>query len=78
MQHKRETNIPFIVEYEDGRTAQITIDGWTLLPGDHVARFVAEEWQRVGRIPEGKISQIRRARPGTDLSRGCSPQQERP
>jgi hypothetical protein len=61
MPQKDDSDIAFIVEYEDGRRAEITIARRTLLPGDHVARFVAEEWQRGGRIPEGKISHVRRA-----------------
>ena len=51
----------FIVEYEDGRTASITIDRSTLRSGDHVARIVAGERQRGGEIPDGEIKSVRRA-----------------
>jgi hypothetical protein len=34
----------------------------TLRAGDHIARVIAGEWQRGGRIPEGKIIRVRRER----------------
>ena len=51
----------FIVEYEDGGTTTITVDLWTLRTGDHIARVLANEWQRAGRIPKGKIKSVKRA-----------------
>ena len=50
----------FVVEYEDGRTARIQIDRYTLSRGDYVARFVAMERQQDGDIPEGKIISVKR------------------
>ena len=38
---KRDRNIMFAVNYEDGRTAYITIDPDSIRSGDHLARAVA-------------------------------------
>ena len=46
---KRDTNIMFAVNYEDGRTAYITISPKVLEAGDHVARSVARERQELAR-----------------------------
>jgi hypothetical protein len=59
---KRDTNIMFAVNYEDGRTAYITIKPKVLEPGDHVARTVARERQDKGEIPEGEIASVKRVR----------------
>jgi hypothetical protein len=61
---KQETHILFAVTYEDGSVVQITIDRHALRSGDHVARIIAGEWQRDGRIPEGKITSVSRMRFG--------------
>jgi len=58
---RKNDGIAFIVEYEDGRTAHMTIDRWTLRTGDHVAIVVAGEQQRGGRLPAGKIARVKRA-----------------
>ena len=60
MAAKKAEGILFSVEYEDGRTARMTIDRHTLRNGDHVARIIAGERQRAGKIPEGKIKGVRR------------------
>ncbi len=59
---KRDTNIMFAVNYEDGRTAYITISPKVLGPGEHVARSVARERQEKGEIPEGEVASVKRVR----------------
>jgi hypothetical protein len=59
---RRDHNIMFAVNYNDGRTAYITISPRTLQEGDHVARVVARERQEKGEIPEGDIANVRRVR----------------
>jgi hypothetical protein len=58
----KDSDIAFIVQYKDGRTAFITIDRFTLRNGDHIARTIAREWQQGGRIPEGKIVSVKRGK----------------
>jgi hypothetical protein len=52
----------FAVNYEDGRTAYITISPKVLEPGDHVVRTVARERQAKGEIPAGEIATVKRVR----------------
>ena len=59
---KRDPNIMFAVNYEDGRTAYITIKPKALEAGDHVSRSVARERQERGEIPEGEIASVKRVR----------------
>jgi hypothetical protein len=59
---KRDTNIMFAVNFEDGRTAYITINPKLLEPGDHVARIVARQRQDKGEIPAGEIASVKRVR----------------
>jgi hypothetical protein len=59
-----QTHVRFLVEYEDGSTAAITIDGSALDQGDRVALAIAKERQSCGEIPEGHIKTIRRDPPG--------------
>jgi hypothetical protein len=59
---KRDTNIMFAVNFEDGRTAYITISPKMLAAGDHVAGSIARERQNKGEIPEGEIASVRRVR----------------
>jgi hypothetical protein len=59
---KRDTNIMFAVNYEDGRTAYITISPKVLEAGEHVARTVARERQEKGEIPEGEVASVKRVR----------------
>ncbi len=59
---KRDTNIMFAVNFEDGRTAYITISPKLLQPGEHVARIIARERQETGEIPEGEIASVKRVR----------------
>jgi hypothetical protein len=59
---KRDTNIMFAVNFDDGRTAYITVNPKLLEPGDHVARTVARERQGKGEIPAGEIASVKRVR----------------
>jgi hypothetical protein len=59
---KRDPNIMFAVNYEDGRTAYITIKPKALESGDHVSRGVARERQDKGEFPEGEIASVKRVR----------------
>ena len=59
---KRDTNVMFAVNFEDGRTAYITINPKLLEPGDHVARIVARQRQDKGEIPVGEIASVKRVR----------------
>ena len=54
--------VKFVVEYEDGMIAIITIDKYSLARGDYIAPIIAAERQIAGEIPMGKIKEIRRAR----------------
>jgi hypothetical protein len=58
----RDQNTMFVVNYESGETAYITISPWKLRHGDHVARGAAEERQAKGEIPKGKIATVKRVR----------------
>ena len=52
--------ISFIAEYEDGSTARFFIDRAALRDGNHTARIVAIEKQRIGRLKPGNIVSVRR------------------
>ena len=58
----RDHNIMFAINYEDGRTAYITISPKKLENGDHVTRDIARERQEKGEIPPGEIRAIKRVR----------------
>jgi hypothetical protein len=51
--------VMFVIEYEDGRTAEFSIDQWTLSLGDYAARIIARERQEKGDLPPGEIRGIR-------------------
>jgi hypothetical protein len=51
--------VMFVVEYEDGRTAEFSIDQWTLSLGDYAARIIARERQEKGDLPPGEIRGVR-------------------
>jgi hypothetical protein len=53
--------VTFVVEYEDGRTAEFSIDNWTLSLGDYAVRLIARERQEKGHLPLGTVKMIRRA-----------------
>jgi hypothetical protein len=54
--------VMFVIEYEDGRTAEFSIDRWTLSLGDYAARIIARERQEKGDFPPGEIRAVRRNR----------------
>jgi hypothetical protein len=54
--------VMFVVEYEDGRTAEFSIDPWTLSLGDYAARIIARERQEKGDLPPGVIRVVKRSR----------------
>jgi hypothetical protein len=45
---KKQEDIAFVATYENGSTEVFSIDRFTLLSGDHVAKIVAGEWQSGG------------------------------
>jgi hypothetical protein len=61
MAKRSSKDVAFIVEYEDGKHAFISIDSFTLRNGDPIAIAIAHEWQEGGRIPPGKIKSVKRA-----------------
>jgi hypothetical protein len=54
--------VTFVVEYEDGRTTEFSIDRWTLSLGDYAATLIARERQDKGDLPLGEIKAVRRNR----------------
>lgn len=52
--------VMFVVEYEDGRATEFSIDRWTLSLGDYAARIIARERQEKGDLPPGEIKAVRR------------------
>jgi hypothetical protein len=54
--------VTFVVEYEDGRTAEFSIDRWILDLGDYAARIIARERQEQGDLPSGVIRVVKRSR----------------
>ena len=59
---KRDANTMFAVNYQDGRTAYLTITPYLLRDGHHVVPTIVRERQEKGEIPEGQIASIRRVR----------------
>jgi hypothetical protein len=53
-------SIAFIAEYDDGSEDYFRVDRWTLRTGDYIARAVAGEWQRGGRLKPGSIVRVYR------------------
>ena len=56
-----DEQIGFIVEYEDGRNANMYVGRWEIKAGDHVLRFIAGVRQYQGVLPEGRIKSIKRS-----------------
>ena len=54
--------VMFVVEYEDGRITEFSIDRWTLSLGDYAARIIVRERQEKGDLPLGEIKAVRRNR----------------
>jgi hypothetical protein len=63
MQFENSRRVMFVVEYEDGRTAEFSVDRWTLSLGNYVARIIARERQEKGDLPPGEIRAVRRNGP---------------
>ena len=59
---KRDHNVMFAVNYNDGRTAYLTISPKFLDRGDHMVREMVRERQEKGDIPEGEILSVKRVR----------------
>jgi hypothetical protein len=59
---KRDQNIMFAVNYDDGRAAYLTISPYLLRDGDHVVPTIVRDRQEKGELPEGQIASIRRVR----------------
>jgi hypothetical protein len=57
---KFQEPVSFIAEYDDGSTARFYVDRTTLRDGNHIARIVAGEKQRIGRLKPGIIVGVRR------------------
>jgi hypothetical protein len=53
VKRKRDYNIMFAVNYEDGRTAYITVSPKLLEGGDHLVSAIARERREKGEIPNG-------------------------
>ena len=53
-------SIAFIAEYEDGSEDYFRVDRWALRNGHDIARVVAGEWQRGGRVKPGNIVRVYR------------------
>ena len=51
-------SIAFIAKYEDGSEDYFRVSRHDLSSGDHVARLIAGEWQRGGRLKPGKIVRV--------------------
>jgi hypothetical protein len=58
----KDPNTMFAVNYENGRTAYLTISPYLLRDGDHVVPAIVRKRQEKGEIPEGPIASIRRVR----------------
>ncbi|HEY7384171.1 MAG TPA: hypothetical protein VH743_10925 [Beijerinckiaceae bacterium] len=59
---KRDPNIMFAVNYDNGRTAYITVSPKQLERGEHVVRELVRERQDSGEIPAGQVASVRRVR----------------
>jgi hypothetical protein len=57
---RKNDDVTFIAQYENGTEEYFAVDRFTLRNGDAIARVIAGEWQRGGRLPPGKIVKIRR------------------
>ena len=55
----QDRRVKFVVDYEDGRTAELSIDRWTLSLGDYAAMLIARERQEKGDLPPGEIKTVR-------------------
>ena len=51
--------VPFVAEYEDGRTVEFSIDRLSL--GEYAPRIILRERQEKGDLPPGEIRAVRRS-----------------
>ena len=51
-------SIAFIAKYDDGSEDYFQVYRHDLTSGDHVARLIAGEWQRAGRLKPGTIIRV--------------------
>ena len=51
-------SVAFIAKYEDGSEDCFRVQRHDLSSGDHVARLIAGEWQRAGRLKPGNIVRV--------------------
>ena len=58
----RDFNFMFAVNYEDGRSAYMTVSPRLLEGGDHLALSIARKRQEKGEIPDGEIKGVKRVR----------------
>ena len=58
----QDRRVKFVVDYEDSRTAELSIDRWILSLGDYAAMLIARERQEKGDLPPGEIRTVRRRR----------------
>jgi hypothetical protein len=50
--------VMFVIEYEDGRTTEFSIDRWTLSLGDYTARIIARERQERATCLKARSGQL--------------------
>jgi hypothetical protein len=55
-------SVMFAVEYEDGRTGYLVVEGHGGPGEDYLATSIAKEQQAAGLLPEGTITRIKRVR----------------
>ncbi len=55
-------SVMFAVNYDDGRTAYLVIEGHGKSGEDHLVAPIARERQEQGVLPEGTIASIKRVR----------------
>jgi hypothetical protein len=53
-------SIAFVAEYDDGSKDYFRVPRSALERGDHIARIIAGEWQRGGRLKLGNIVRVYR------------------
>lgn len=51
----------FLAKYENGRVETFYVNSNLLSSGDHIARGIALDLQKAGKLPVGKIVHVKRA-----------------
>jgi hypothetical protein len=57
-----KTSVAFSVQYQDGRTAYLFLEGHGGPERDFLVSSIAHERQRTGALPQGVIVSVRRVR----------------